>query len=695
MLGAFMGVTLVPLLVIAVFTWMQGRTLIERFLAQDTEQIARLWAVDLDDFLDQQRMVLGAMALGDDSNDTVAMMSIAVARTPSLEALLYLSSAGEVLASTRTPEDLDPWVRDACTQLAADPTRVMTHAGEGHAHEVVMAMQPEDEPGVLCALVSFTLHQEMLSERAEQIGGGLAYIVDREGDVVCHAFEEGEPHVHRGQQVGSEIAAIAAQGRSWSGQVQGEQGPSYAAFASARTLPWGVWVEIPEEVASRSLMPLMRRSGAAAGVFALLVGVLGVIVSRRLVRPLVDVAAAASEMAEGAHGSTVAVVGSDEVADLARQFNRMSLALAESHRDLDAKVERRTRQLAAARDFSDQLLDTMRERILVLDRDRRIIRVNRAAADAWGDDLVGQGWDALLPRLGLDAEPCPLDTVLQAGCPCAAEWECSTECRSEVLDVHSYPVPGEDGDAGAVIVIARDTTEQRRMQARFLHQEKMAALGVLSAGLAHEIGNPLASMSSELELLELAWDPDQARAAVPVLRDQVRRMARLLRELVDFGRRDDDVLEPISGVEVVEQTVRLLRHDPRARGVHIETDLDPDTPAAMASTDRLVQVLVNLGLNALDALDGAGHLSFSLSTDAVGDVVIEVADDGSGMPAEVVRQAFDPFFTTKPPGVGTGLGLFVSERIIDGLGGRLSLSTAPGVGTRFTITLRRAGGDEE
>ncbi|RME27213.1 MAG: HAMP domain-containing protein [Deltaproteobacteria bacterium] len=695
MLGAFLGVTLVPLLVITAFTWWQGRALIARYLAQDTEQIARLWAVDLDDFLNQQRLVLGALSLGDDSDDTVAMMSIAVARTPSLEALLYLSPAGDVLASTRTPEDLDPWVRDACIQLAADPERVMTHAGEGHAHEVVLAMQPDGTAGVLCGLVSFTLHQQMLSERAEQIGGGLAYIIDRDGDVVCHAFEEGEPHVHRGEHIGGEIAAIAARGRSWSGRVQGSRGPSYAAFASARSLPWGVWVEIPEQVASRSLMPLMRRSATAAGVFALLVGVLGVIVSRRLVRPLVEVSAAAAEMAEGAHGSTVEVVGTDEVADLARQFNRMSRALAESHRDLDAKVEQRTRQLAAARDFSDQLLDTMRERILVLDRDRRVIRVNRAAADAWGEDIVGRAWEALLPRLGLAAEPCPLDAVLQAGCPCTAEWECSTACRSEILDVHAYPVPGDDGDAGAVIVIARDITEQRRMQARLLHQEKMAALGILSAGLAHEIGNPLASMSSELELLELAWDPERARAALPVLRDQIRRMAGLLRELVDFGRPARDSLEPTSCAAAIEQAVRLLRHDPRARGVEIETELDPDTPAAMASTDRLVQVLVNLGLNALDALEGAGHLSFSLGTDPDGDVAIEVIDDGGGMPDRVARQAFSPFFTTKPPGQGTGLGLFVSDRIIDSLGGRLAFSTRQGVGTRFTITLPGVRGGEE
>ena len=668
--------------------WFQGRALIERFLAEDTEQTARLWAGDLDAFLDHQRAILGALPLGEDSQDIEAMLGIAVARTPTLEALLWMSPEGQLLAANTPPAGVQPWVREACAQLARRPDLVLTHAGTGHAHQVALAKSLDDQGGVLCGQIDFTLHQEMLSDRARGLSGGTAYIVDQSGSVVCHAFEEGEPHVERGEALLEMPAGVASAGQTWSGRLKDAAGTRYAAFAPARTLPWGVWVEIPDQVATASLQPLLRRTGLYLLAFGLCVGVLAVIAARRLVGPLNEVSAAAARMTGGRPGQTVEVKGSDEVADLARQFNRMSLALAASYQDLDDRVARRTRELAAARDLSDQLLDTMRERILVLSADRILIRANSAATRAWGEDLVGLGWEALRARLGLGEVTCPVDTAL--GVASSAEWSSTREGHVELHEVHSYPVPGAEGAPEAVISILRDITDLRRMQARLIHQEKMAALGVLAAGLAHEIGNPLASMSSELELLELAWDPEDARASLPVLRDQVRRMSLLLRELVDFGRQPREEPETLSAAEVVEQALRLIRHDPRARGVEISVRADPATPPIRASADRVVQVLINLAFNALDAMNGQGRLDLLVGPGAPGEVTVEVRDDGPGMPPEVARRAFDPFFTTKAPGVGTGLGLFVSERIMDDLGGRIELHSQPGAGTRFRLVLPSA-----
>ncbi|NOY26004.1 MAG: hypothetical protein GXP62_09050 [Oligoflexia bacterium] len=242
--------------------------------------------------------------------------------------------------------------------------------------------------------------------------------------------------------------------------------------------------------------------------------------------------------------------------------------------------------------------------------------------------------------------------------------------------------------------MARDVTELRRMQTRLVHQEKLAALGMLSAGLAHEIGNPLASMSSELELLELCWDPEQARDSVPVLREQVRRMSDLLRELADFGRRSRHEQDDVDAGDIVRHAVRLLKHDKRARGVdlsvHLSVDLGADLPRIRVSQDRIIQVLVNLGINALDALGGQGKLSFSTKAIGPDAVAIEVSDDGPGMTEEVARHVFDPFYTTKAPGVGTGLGLFVSEQIVRGQGGHIELHTLLGGGTRFVVILPAA-----
>ena len=236
------------------------------------------------------------------------------------------------------------------------------------------------------------------------------------------------------------------------------------------------------------------------------------------------------------------------------------------------------------------------------------------------------------------------------------------------------------------------TQELELIHAQLMHQEKMAALGTLAAGMAHEIGNPLASMSSELELLERMWDPDEAKASLPVLRDQVRRMSKLLRELVDFGRRPTDDLVFFDPAALLHDAARLLRHDPRGKGVTVEVDATPGTVELHTSRDRLMQVLVNLGINAFDALDGTGHVTYRLDVrpDAVR---LEVSDDGPGLSEDIAGKGFEPFFTTKPPGEGTGLGLFVSERIVEGLGGRLELCDTD-AGTTFSIWLPRESADE-
>jgi signal transduction histidine kinase len=191
-------------------------------------------------------------------------------------------------------------------------------------------------------------------------------------------------------------------------------------------------------------------------------------------------------------------------------------------------------------------------------------------------------------------------------------------------------------------------------------------------------------MSSELELLERMWDPEEARASLPVLRDQVRRISSLLRELVDFGRGPSEDAAPFDPVVVLEEVARLLRHDPRSRGVDIVVDGGSEAHELCSSRDRLVQVLVNLGINALDAMEGNGSLVFRLVAQADEGVRIDVEDTGPGVSDELADQVFDPFFTTKPPGAGTGLGLFVSERLARELGGRLELVPG-GAGATFAV----------
>ncbi len=226
-----------------------------------------------------------------------------------------------------------------------------------------------------------------------------------------------------------------------------------------------------------------------------------------------------------------------------------------------------------------------------------------------------------------------------------------------------------------------------------LHQEKMASLGVLAAGIAHDLGNPLASLSAELELLEGEDDAARLQESLDVLRRHVARMDRTLREMVAFARRRRDAVTDVSIALAVADSARLVRHDRRWKKVRLDVDVPSDLPYVHMVEDHLVLVLVNLMLNAADAMPGGGTLSI-VGRRAGGGVELRVRDTGSGMSPAVLRQALVPMFTTKAAGRGTGLGLAVSSGVVRSVGGTMRIDSTEGLGTEVIIELPGGSGDD-
>jgi C4-dicarboxylate-specific signal transduction histidine kinase len=206
-----------------------------------------------------------------------------------------------------------------------------------------------------------------------------------------------------------------------------------------------------------------------------------------------------------------------------------------------------------------------------------------------------------------------------------------------------------------------------------LRTEKLATVGRLAAGLAHEVGNPLGAITGYVELARMRLPLD----AHPELGDALERIGaaaaridHIVRELLDFARPSPPLLAPIALRPVVEATLRLAQVQPRFRDVAVEVELPPDLPRAVADEHQLSQVLLNLLLNAGDAMGGAGRVRVH-GRAAAGRVWLTVEDEGPGIAPEDLRRIFDPFFTTKEPGRGTGLGLAISHRIMESFGGEI------------------------
>ncbi len=227
---------------------------------------------------------------------------------------------------------------------------------------------------------------------------------------------------------------------------------------------------------------------------------------------------------------------------------------------------------------------------------------------------------------------------------------------------------------------------ERNLEAQLRHQEKMASLGVLAAGFAHDIGNPLASISTELELLEGVDDVRQLQESVGVVRRHVSRMSRTLREMVDFARRRRDDATDVSLALAVADSARLVCHDPRWKQVQLALDVPETLPPVHMVEDHLVLVLVNLMINAADAMPNGGALTIA-AREAPGAVELRLRDTGIGMAPDVLAAALTPLFTTKHHGRGTGLGLSVSSAVIESVGGTLALESTPGSGTCVIVTL--------
>ncbi len=218
--------------------------------------------------------------------------------------------------------------------------------------------------------------------------------------------------------------------------------------------------------------------------------------------------------------------------------------------------------------------------------------------------------------------------------------------------------------------------------------ERMAVVGQLASGVAHEIGNPL--HAGRQFLSSLREDPDQHARYVDLLDQALGRIDRVISQLLSYA--GERALEPVLGdpAELVRQTIDFMRYDHRIRTIDVELDLPADLPMALLDPSTVQQVLVNLAVNALDAMAGAGTLTIrgrAVEHQGRAMVSLTVADDGPGVPAEIAERLFDPFFTTKEPGKGTGLGLSVSQELMAAQGGFLRHLPGEGPWATFEILL--------
>lgn len=356
--------------------------------------------------------------------------------------------------------------------------------------------------------------------------------------------------------------------------------------------------------------------------------------------------------------------------------------------------ERHAARLAHLHEKAQKILDNIPTGVLALHRDGRIGAVNRALSDRVTSARTGATLEEAFP----DAPPAEVHRIRTlVGAAQVTGRVLSLPLQDLPLfgapghfNLHVVPLEHADPDVHALVVID-DLSNVHALQSQLLRAEKLATVGVLAAGIAHEIGTPLGVARGRAEYL-LGKLPADAphRSGLEVIVGEIDRVSRTIRQLLDFSRMQAPQVRRVVLSQVCAAVADLLSMEALRRSVTLTFDVPAELPPLSADPDQLHQALVNLLMNAFDASKPGGHIVVrgrfvSTEPETTGHVVIEVVDEGCGILPERLNQIFDPFFTTKKRGQGTGLGLTLVAQITRNHGGKVELESRPEEGTRVML----------
>ena len=349
--------------------------------------------------------------------------------------------------------------------------------------------------------------------------------------------------------------------------------------------------------------------------------------------------------------------------------------------ELERKVHKRTEELSTEKEKLNTIVSAIGSGILLLDNNGKIQWTNRTMQEMAGEDITGKYCE----------EICADCTILGSYSVDEMQTEILVNLfgRSDkYFQVTTAPIKGTDRGIHGYIRLVQDITEMKRMEEQMMHSEKLASLGRLTAGIAHEIGNPLTSVFSFVQILKDMEQDGFKKESLETIYFHINRIAEILKQLSGFSKTPPVELKSWKVNSLIESSLSLIQYDKRAKDVTIVRNMGPDIPEITTDGNQLSQVIVNLVLNAVDAMPQGGTLTIG-SRVKNGSIIIDFADTGVGIPKENLGRIFDPFYTTKEK--GTGLGLAVSYSIIKKLNGSLTVESEPGKGSRFVITLPLEG----
>ena len=362
----------------------------------------------------------------------------------------------------------------------------------------------------------------------------------------------------------------------------------------------------------------------------------------------------------------------------------ISLFLAQGYRSAKTSLSR-------IKAFSDSLVENMPIGLLAIDGNGSITSFNQTAESILQlstDEILGKKAHQVLPQqLGT-----LIDKLKPEGEIIEKEIDCTVKDGKLIpLEAIATSLGEEDGTFWGYAILFRDLTEIQRLRREIDRSQRLASIGRLAAGIAHEIRNPLSSIKGFATYFKERYkDVPEDQKTAEIMIQEVERLNRVIGQLLEFARPMNIRLRPTSMRTLIQHSLKMIESQAGGKNIKISADLPLEIDEALIDPDRINQVLLNLYLNAIEAMDDGGTLSVRLFGDDPKGVKIEISDTGAGIHKKDLEKIFDPYFTTKPS--GTGLGLAIIHRIIEAHNGEMNVKSERGRGTTVSITLPASAG---
>lgn len=405
--------------------------------------------------------------------------------------------------------------------------------------------------------------------------------------------------------------------------------------------------------------------------------------------PLKVLTEGALTIGQGELAHRIDLKGEGEIGELATAFNSMA-----------SNLELATREIVGEREYIRNIIDSITEGIVVINKDAHITAWNQTMEQRYGlplEKVLGSSLEDVFSDLYTHEFEISFQRLLSGELPQFGLYKVVLEKMPErVLSLAVSSLRNADSSVDGAVLVLSDITERMRLEQQVQQSEKLAAVGQLAAGMAHEIGTPLNVISGSAEYLLMGEGEVEHADELKTIVSEVGRISELVQQLLVFARQEEPKEEVVEVEPLVEAVLVLLRHQIEKQNITIDVEKIAGLPEISGDRNQIHQVLLNLVINAWQAMPEGGKLSLEgryrppkteASTDReIGYVELRISDTGEGIAEENIEKIYDPFFTTKEVGSGTGLGLAIVRRIVENHGGRIEVESRIGEGTAFTIS---------